>query len=680
MQPSLSVINTTPGESVPDPSSLEHEERDSLNFQEPRQDDTERLLTLNFRRGEASATLPNPALLAQTLKTKFPGITSISPQKYKTALLLEVHDDHTFDSLLAITELDGTPVSIHRMYNEKDTSKASFECEMLSDYTGDELARILKNQGVIEAYRKVRTSNGQKLTTNTYVLTFDSPEPPKRILIDSLSINLEIHLPKPRLCFNCQWYGHVKADCTRETVCARCSKKGHDYSSCQETPLCIHCHQNHPASDRKCPMYQIEKLVLERKFRSKSSFQEARQYIYSAYPDLTNQIPRLRAPVRHTPLPKGACNSKIQTEQEKTYSQATNPKEPAITKATQDMIEALILTVEKQQEQIALLIGELTNMKSQFESMTLKTTSVETKITSDTETLDAVAQTEDIHYVKPTKSTQTENASHDTETQTTPFDPIIPFSPSSLSFLKETKVDNTLELETSHLNESEEMESRDGTSLKRKCISPIEAPKPEPTSPTDRNLQLSFATVHESDQSTSPTIGMNASHSHSDFAVDYHDVADHAEELNTQEESDPEESSTQSNDQDTDSTEGHQEQELLQETRKFLRDALTGERQTLCVVQAYFFNKKLAQKMNATEIKTAVNHYLGGPYVCSVLQLKSPHGGHFIYIHSTNEERITPPFRFNLLSDTVETLEVPRKKIDKICECPEIFWYTSAGN
>ena len=368
-----------------------------------------------------------------------------------------------------------------------------------------------------------------------------------------------------------------------------------------------------------------------------------------------------------------------------TYSQATsqNPdttKEPAITKATQDMIEALILTVEKQQEQIALLIGELTNMKSQFESMTLKTTSVETKITSDTETLDAVAQTEDIHYVEPTKSTQTENASHDTETQTTPFDPIIPFSPSSLSFLKETKVDNTLELETSHLNESEEMESRDGTSLKRKCISPIEAPKPEPTSPTDRNLQLSFATVHESDQSTSPTIGMNASHSHSDFAVDYHDVADHAKELNTQEESDPEESSTQSNDQDTDSTEGHQEQGLLQETRKLLRDALTGECQTLCVVQAYFFNKKLAQKMNATEIKTAVNHYLGGPYVCSVLQLKSPHGGHFIYIHSTNEERITPPFRFNLLSDTVETLEVPRKKIDKICECPEIFWYTSAGN
>ena len=64
MQSSLSVINTTPGESVPDPSSLEHEERDSLNFQEPRQDDTERLLTLNFRRGEASATLPNPALHA----------------------------------------------------------------------------------------------------------------------------------------------------------------------------------------------------------------------------------------------------------------------------------------------------------------------------------------------------------------------------------------------------------------------------------------------------------------------------------------------------------------------------------------------------------------------------------------------------------------------------------------
>ena len=110
------------------------------------------------------------------------------------------------------------------------------------------------------------------------------------------SIYLEIHVPKPRLCFNCQWYGHVKAECNRETTCARCSKRGHDYQACLETPLCLHCQQNHPSSDRKCPMYEIEKLILVRKFRTKSTFQEARKYVYSAYPDLIKQIPRLKGP------------------------------------------------------------------------------------------------------------------------------------------------------------------------------------------------------------------------------------------------------------------------------------------------------------------------------------------------------------------------------------------------
>ena len=639
-----------------------------------------KLLTLTYRRSDASAMPPNPAILAKRLKERFPAVTSIMPHKHRTSLLIDVHDDDSCLALLKTTEVDDIPVTIRETNYELTTSKGTIDLSIFPNMSESDLLKETKNQGVLEVRQIVHTSNSKNNPTNLFVVTFNTQDPPLKLKVDHLSLHVDSRIPNPLRCFGCQWYGHTADQCLRDPICARCSQPGHDSKNCQEPPLCFHCRSDHPAYDRSCPMYKIEKLILEKRFRDKVPFKEARNEVYRTHPDLTRKIPRLT----QKPHPTTSTEKPV-TQSGMTYSQATSPnpdatKEPAITKATQDMIEALILTVEKQQEQIALLIGELTNMKSQFESMTLKTTSVETKITSDTETLDAVAQTEDIHYVEPTKSTQTENASHDTETQTTPFDPIIPFSPSSLSFLKETKVDNTLELETSHLNESEEMESRDGTSLKRKCISPIEAPKPEPTSPTDRNLQLSFATVHESDQSTSPTIGMNASHSHSDFAVDYHDVADHAKELNTQEESDPEESSTQSNDQDTDSTEGHQEQGLLQETRKLLRDALTGECQTLCVVQAYFFNKKLAQKMNATEIKTAVNHYLGGPYVCSVLQLKSPHGGHFIYIHSTNEERITPPFRFNLLSDTVETLEVPRKKIDKICECPEIFWYTSAGN
>ena len=76
--------------------------------------------------------------------------------------------------------------------------------------------------------------------------------------------------------------------------------------------------------------------------------------------------------------------------------------------------------------------------------------------------------------------------------------------------------------------------------------------------------------------------------------------------------------------------------------------------------------------MNATEIKETVNQqYFNGPVVCSVLQLKNPHGGHFIYLHST-PKGIQLPSRLRILPDIMVTLEVPRKKIDKWCDCPEV--------
>ena len=627
---------------------------------------TRRLLALNFSRVEASAIQPNPALLAKILKSRFPDIISISPHKLKSTLLLEVDDDHTCDSLLAITELDGTSVSIRRTYNDTETSKASFECEMLSHYTETELYRILQNQGVIEVYQKVRTLDGQKLSTNTYVLTFDTPEPPKRVFIDSLSINVEVHVPKPRLCFNCQWYGHVRGECNRETICARCSKKGHDYQSCQETPFCIHCKQNHPSSDRKCPMYILEKLILDRKFRTKSTFQEARKYIYSAHPDLTNQIPRLRGP---TSLQR---SSAAQADRGMTYSQATSPKEPEIKKAAQEMIEALILTVEKQQEQIALLISELTNMKSRFETLTQTTTAAESYPETQTKPHNNEMETQTHPCQTETKdtATQTEERIHNAETQTPFFDPSTPFSPSSLSFLTESKVDETLALETSRLNESEANEFMESAN-KRKCISPIECPRQgdlslSPCTGIDNTVvseELYGEDLDESSENHDDRKDRKESkdtcHGYqnkdprnrifSDSAVDYHD-------LNAPEKRDPEESSSQSNDQDTDSTEGNQEH-------------------SFCVVQAFFSCKELAQKMNATEIKEAVNQHHKGPIVCSILRLENTHGGHFIYLHST-PNWLPLPCNFEMLPDTKVILEKPRKKINKWCDCPEVAVFT----
>ena len=308
------------------------------------------------------------------------------------------------------------------------------------------------------------------------------------------------------------------------------------------------------------------------------------------------------------------------------------------------MIEALILTVEKQQEQIALLIGVLTDMKSRFETMTQTTTSGESNIETETQTPHCQTELKDT-------ATQTKERLHNAETQTPSFDPNTPFSPSSLSFLKESKVDDTLGLETSHLNESEVMDSEEGGRTKRKCISPIEAPKPDPTSPTDSNPQLSFATLHES---YSPTIEMDTSYTHSDFAVDYRDCGYEDEDLYTEDnphESDPyhEEPSSPPN---------------------HLNPCILPGVGTPCILQAYFFSEELAQKMNATEIKETILKEEDLPFVCSVLQLNKPHGSHYIYIHT-----VTGGFKLPTnvhIGDIEVTLEEPRKRIARVCDCKEI--------
>ena len=240
------------------------------------------------------------------------------------------------------------------------------------------------------------------------------------------------------------------------------------------------------------------------------------------------------------------------------------------------------------------------------------------------------------------------------------------------------------------------MDSEDSTRIKRKCISPIEAPKPDPTRLTDSNLQLSFETLHESNHDTSPTIERHASYSHSDFAVDYHDCADdlygHYEEyeeepsldqtdsrmkaieehleVDTEDYYHRESHTETTQDEDTDKTEDHPQQDGQQETYKpDINRKIDLKVNPPIIAQTYFFSRELADKMNATEIKETFNQHRGNKNIaCSVLQLKYPHGGHFIYFH-TYEGRFKTPHEITLFTGFRVTLEPPRKRIDRLCDC-----------
>ena len=77
--------------------------------------------------------------------------------------------------------------------------------------------------------------------------------------------------------------------------------------------------------------------------------------------------------------------------------------------------------------------------------------------------------------------------------------------------------------------------------------------------------------------------------------------------------------------------------------------------------------------MNATEIKETILKEEGedyGNFICSVLQLNKPHGSHYIYIHT-----VTGGFKLPTnvhIGDIEVTLEEPRKRIARVCDCKEI--------
>ena len=55
-------------------------------------------------------------------------------------------------------------------------------------------------------------------------------------------------------CFNCQNFGHVAINCTRDTRCELCSKTSCG-SSCGNEIICANCSGNHPAYDPTCPIF-----------------------------------------------------------------------------------------------------------------------------------------------------------------------------------------------------------------------------------------------------------------------------------------------------------------------------------------------------------------------------------------------------------------------------------------
>ena len=291
-------------------------------------------LTLQYEFDD-TPSLISPIVIARSIEHMFPNDPTIciSQNPSNKHLTIEVSDDTTYSSLLNLNEINGSPVKIDVFCLDIST-KGIFHCEEELNLTESEEKQV-KEQGVTQLYRIKHTDK--------YAVTFDRRFLPETLMISRLAFEVSLYVPKPRRCFRCQRYGHTENHCLHPRICPRCSDVGHTFEECKNKPSCYHCFGHHSTSSRDCPRFILEQLVLEYKVTNLVDFQQARTFIYKSYPDIVNKIPRLKSPF------------------------STN-KPDSENSLVENIVVNLNKTIQAQQSQIDILIGELRECKSLINS------------------------------------------------------------------------------------------------------------------------------------------------------------------------------------------------------------------------------------------------------------------------------------------------------------------------
>ena len=150
--------------------------------------------------------------------------------------------------------------------------------------SNEEVKRYLEPQGVTDAYRILTKRKGKLEKTFSYILTFNTPTIPDKILIFFAMMPVEPYIPNPLRCFQCQRFGHHIKNCKHEAVCANCSQKGHVLANCTNEQLCINCQEHHAATSRNCRAWIKEKEIQKTKHLRNITYPEARRIVEEFIP------------------------------------------------------------------------------------------------------------------------------------------------------------------------------------------------------------------------------------------------------------------------------------------------------------------------------------------------------------------------------------------------------------
>ena len=251
------------------------------------------------------------------------------------SLLIETFRKSQTEQLLRQTKFYNINVRVcpHQTLN---SSKGIIKDPEMKGVSTDEMKEYLQSQGVLNVRRITIKKDGKIIETNTFVLTFNTPTVPKDIKIFYRLIKVEMYIPNPLRCFECQRFGHHEDRCTAAPVCAKCGKEGYcgpRSENCKGTIKCVNCGKDHPAYSNKCEVWLKEKEIIKLKVKNNISYPEARKLfentMNSNIPSYSSIVKSNQKTVELKDASTQICDEllKMQAEAEKASEKKTPPKQ-----------------------------------------------------------------------------------------------------------------------------------------------------------------------------------------------------------------------------------------------------------------------------------------------------------------------------------------------------------------
>ena len=100
-----------------------------------------------------------------------------------------------------------------------------------------------------------------------------------------MQVKIDVYIPNPLRCYNCQVFGHHENKCGRHPVCCNCGEPEHCGPSgvCDKPAKCVNCSGDYPANSKQCPQLEKEKKILKIKYENNLSFPDARKQYKQFY-------------------------------------------------------------------------------------------------------------------------------------------------------------------------------------------------------------------------------------------------------------------------------------------------------------------------------------------------------------------------------------------------------------